>query len=166
MSEAVAEYFTPENTLIKKVGTGGLPESTLNAIQARVESMSIDSRPFLKEKIKILKQCVYSDDFLGSDVKDPTSDFLSNLVAFSTNVRFTQNNGLVHISNQILKFVERANSINMDVYHVIKAHINALDIILKKEIDASNHPIIKALIDELDDACERYNQKYKVDMTS
>ena len=166
MNEAAAEYFEPENTLIKKTGTGGLPSETLNAIQGRIEAMTVEVTPFLKDKIQSIKDQIYSDSFIEQTTLETTSGFLPDLVAFTVNAKLTKNNGLIHISSQVLKFVERAENMNMDFYHVVKAHINALDIILKKDLNAANHPIIQALITELDDACERYNQKYKVNMTA
>lgn len=158
-----AEFIEPQNELIKKTGTGGLSPHVLEAAQNKADSLTLNIEPFVQEKLEAMKQKVYDDTFLANSNAASIDDFLSDLVAFNVHIKLLKKNGLTRISSSLLTFIERLSSINMDGYHVIKAHVNALDIINKKSIDDSNKDILNALISELNDACDRYNAKYNND---
>lgn len=159
-----AEFFEPQNELIKKTGTGGLSEATLKAIQSKVDSIRIDVEPFLVENLETIKSIIHSDTFLKGANSDLMHEYLSALVAFNVHIKMTDKKGLSHISNSLLRFSERLQSISIDSHHVIKAHVNAMDVILKKSIDDSNQTVMSAFIKELNNACDRYETKYKANI--
>ena len=154
------EFIEPKNELIIKTGIGGLKQTTLDAIQARIETMKLDIEPFLKSKFATLKASLYSEDFMSESNEDVLYDFLSDLVAFNVHIKLIKNNGLSHISNSLLTFTEKLDQMNVDSFHVMKAHVNAIEIVLKTSLTGMNQDVINAFIKELNNACDRYNAKY------
>jgi len=108
-----------------------------------------------------MKEQLNSDEFLAAQNDNIIEDFLFNLVPFDVNAKLSKNKALSLISDNLLKFIEGLPSINVDSHHVIRAHINALSILTAKNIDDATDPVIKKLVAELKEACERYHTKYK-----
>ena len=154
------EYIQPKNELILKTGIGGLDKARLDAIQSRINTMSLNIEPFLHEKFESLKNIINQENFIAGTDKFLTHDYLSDLVAFNVHVKLTQKKSIIEISSSLLRFSERLNVMNADAYNVIKAHIGALDIIFKKSLNDTNTDIMTALIKELNEACDRYYTKY------
>ena len=154
-------FFTPENELQKKTGIGGLPESVIGSAQALGERIEFNFTPYANNKITIMKEQLNSDEFLAAQNDNIIEDFLFNLVPFDVNAKLSKNKALSLISDNLLKFIEGLPNINVDSHHVIRAHINALSILTAKNIDDASDPVIKKLVAELKEACERYHIKYK-----
>ena len=55
-NDVAAEFIKPKNELILKTGTGGLNQSTLDALQSRIETMALNIEPFLDEKFQFMKK--------------------------------------------------------------------------------------------------------------
>ena len=155
------EYIMPQNQLIKKTGTGALAQSILDNAQNTADSLDLDVMPYAISKIKILKTQISSDEFMSAQNDNMIDNFLYDLVPLDVNVKLAKNEGLSFVSSSLLKFVENLLFINFDAYSVIRAHVNALDIVTAKNINTSlSNPAMNALITELQDACNRYNTKY------
>lgn len=154
------EYIKPKNELILKTGMGGLDKARLDAVQSRVNSMSLNIDFFLDEKFASLKKIITQEAFVSGDDKFLTHDYLSDLVAFNVHAKLTKRKSVTDISSSLLKFSERLNTMNPDAYNVIRAHVNTLDVIFKKSLDDSHKDIMATLIKELNDACDRYYTKY------
>lgn len=151
----------PQNELIKKTGTGGLPQSVLLKAQETADNIDLDVMPFAIDKINILKNKIQSDDFMGAQNDNMIDDFLHDLVPLDVTIKLAKNPGLASLSSSLLKFAESLTHVNIDAYNVIRAHIIALDVVISKNINSSlNNPAIKALTAELQDASSRYSTKY------
>jgi hypothetical protein len=154
-------FHTPENPLQKKTGTGGLPDSFIVSAQSMGDCVEFDFPPFATKKIVIMKAQLNYDEFLAAQNDNTIEAFLFNLVPFDVNAKLAKNMALSLISDNLLKFIEGLPSINVDSHHVIRAHVNALSVLTARNIDDANNPVIKKLVSELKEACERYHTKYK-----
>lgn len=154
-------FYTPENELQKKTGLGGLPDSTIASVQSIGDRIEFDFSPFANKKITIMKAQLNSDEFLAAQNDNTIENFLFNLVPFDVNAKLAKNKVLSLVSDNLLKFIEGLPSINVDSHHVIRTHVSALSVLTIKKIDDENGPVIKKLVSELKEACERYHVKYK-----
>ena len=154
-------FYKTENKLQKKTGTGGLPEITILSAQAMGERIKFDFSPFAQKKIRFMKEQLNSDEFLAAKNDNVIEEFLFNLVPFDVNAKLSKNKALSLVSDNLLKFIEGLPYINVDNHHVIRAHVNALSILTAKNINDETAPIIKKLVIELKEACDRYHVKYK-----
>jgi len=162
-NDVAAEFIKPKNELILKTGTGGLNQSTLDALQSRIETMALNIEPFLDEKFQFMKNIIKEEGFITGNDKDLINDFLGDLVAYAVHVKMTKNDPVIQVSGSLLRFAERLNTMNNDAYNVIKAHINTLDIIYKKSLnDTAHKDVLNSLIKELGEACDRYNTKHTI----
>lgn len=161
MKPYAIEYIRPENLLQRKTGIGGLSDMIIQNAQTTANSLVIDSSHYAFSKIKIMKLQLDSDNFIKANDDNAIDGFLHNLVPFDVSAKIVKNKALSTISNNLLKFIEGLPNLNIDNHHVIRAHINALDILTQKNISDDNHPVIKTLISELREVCSRYHTKYK-----
>ena len=160
MSRQIAEFFTPENLLQKKTGIGGLPEAIIKKAQDMGDSVQFDFKPYAVTKITFMKEQLNSDTFITAQNDNSIDDFLFHLVPFDVNAKLSKNRPLSMISDHLLKFVEALNLFNIDSHHVIKAHVNAMDIVTTKELYNENDPILETLMKELKAVCDRYHAKH------
>jgi hypothetical protein len=161
MSEKQAEYFTPENLLMKKTGIGGLSEAILNQAQSNADNLELDVMPYAIEKIKILKKHIGEESFKSAQNDNDINHILHDLVPLDVNIKLTKNNTLSTITNSFLKFTENLKTINNDALNVIRAHVNALDVVVEKNITEENDPSLNAIKKELQAAINRYYAKHK-----
>ena len=160
MQKNDVDYITPENILLKKAGTGGLSEEIIARAQAMADAITIDVKPFAVNKIDTMKSQLETQDFITAQNDNWIEDFLYDLMPLDVTLKLSENKAISEVSSHLLKFTERLKSLNVDAQHVIRAHINTLDILIKKNVENINDIIFKKLMDELQDACNRYNAKY------
>lgn len=161
MNQSSVEFVKPENSLQKKTGLGGLPVSVIEAAQAMADAIQMDFRPYASNQILTMKTQLDSDSFIKANNDNSIDHFLHNLVPFDVSAKIAKNKAISIISDNLLRFIEGLPNLNIDNHHVIRAHINAMDILTKKDISDETSPVIKTLIAELRDACGRYHTKYK-----
>ncbi len=160
MNKAKAEFYKPENTLQNKTGVGGLDSLVIERAQSLGNAVKFDFKPFAMEKIKGMKEQINSENFLSAGNDSAIDDFLFHLVPFGVNAKLSNNQPLSMISDHLLKFVESLRNFNVDSHHVIKAHVNALDVATTKNLGNPNDPVLNTLMDELRAVCERYHGKH------
>jgi hypothetical protein len=160
MSKAIPEFYRPENTLQNKTGVGGLDPIVIERAQSMGNAIEFDFKPFAMEKIKGMKEQLNSDSFSSANNDNAIDDFLFYLVPFDVNAKLSKNQPLSMISGHLLKFVETLRNFNVDSHHVIKAHVNALDVATTNNLGNPNDPVLNTLMKELKAVCERYHGKH------
>jgi len=155
-----AEFYTPENLLQEKTGVGGLPPIMLENAQSSADGVVFDYQPFASEKIKSMKDQLNDESFINAQNDNSIDDFLFNLVPFDVTTKLSKNQALSSVSNHLLKFVESLKTFNIDSHHVIKAHINAMEIMAKQKITNPDDKITQVIVKELTDVCQRYYTKH------
>ncbi len=157
-----SEFYHPENILQGKTGTGGLPDHVIISAQNIADSVEFDFHPFALSKIVLMKQKIKSDNFLSYGNDNVVDDFLYDLVPFDVNAKLSKNKALSLISDHLLKFVETLEHVTVDSQHVIKAHVTAMDIITKNKLTEKENDVIKTLLSELTQLCQRFYKKHGI----
>lgn len=166
MAQKNIEYIKPLNRIQQKTGIGGLSPDIIARAQEIADNTVFDYMPFAKHKINIMKEQMKSDDFLSANNDNSIDDFLFNLVPLDVNMKLCKNEPLAMITSHLIKFVEKLPAFNIDAFQVIRAHVSALDITFQKSIiDPENH-VFQVLIKELNNACTRYDEKYRDQVSS
>jgi cation transporter-like permease len=113
------------------------------------------------ERISVLIDIVNNDDFANNFNNSTMNDILGEMVAFNIHAKLLKDKAAIDISSSLLRFTERLDTLNIDAFHVIKAHINALKVaFLNKSENLDKDAILGPLMTELLDVCSRYNKKY------
>ena len=160
MSKKTAEFFEPHKKLMQKTGMGGLSSQVIDNAQRKVDSMDLQTLPLAVEKIQILKTQFLDESFINGQNDNQIEQFLHELVPLDINIKLAKKDGLAQISSNLLKFSEQLSYINVDALNVIRAHVNALDIAIAKNITDKKDPILQKLTQELADARMRYKQRH------
>lgn len=155
-----AEFFKPENFLQKKAGVGGLSQAMIESAQSNADAIEFSFEPYASNKIAVMKSQLDSEGFLQTNNDKSLETFLHDLVPFDISAKIAKNSAISTISDNLLKFIEALPKVNIDSHHVIRAHINAMDILTKKKINDISNPSIKNLINELKESCNRYHAKH------
>jgi len=156
------EIIYPENTIQKKVGTGGLPQHIIDQADKVAKSIKFDLEPYIKERIQSLKSLSADANrgFSAGNDNKMINSFLHDIVQLNTNAKLDQQGCLSLFSTNLLQFMTPIDQFNIDTNHVVSAHLKVMDIILDKNIKTKNNPTVRILLDELHDVCARYNTKH------
>lgn len=154
-----AKFITPPNKLKAKVGNGGLPDSVLEKAQNYINNNQVDFIPQAKifldsakaESIKALEDGMQFD---RNKLSLPTMQLKANGGMFRYPL-------LSEVANICLNFIEKIERMDENAYKVIRAHENAINIIIKHNFHGSGGKEGSALVKELEDVCKRYFSKHK-----
>ena len=160
--EKKVSFYKPKNLLKEKTGIGGLPDNIIISAQRMADAVQFDFQPFAVQKIDLMKNQIKNETLLSAGNDNSVDDFLFDLIPFDVNAKLSKHRSLPLISDHLLKFVETLNHVNVDSHHVIKAHVSAMDIVTKNDPQKNNNEIIKHLLRELSDLCNRYYTKYGI----
>ncbi|MAZ76913.1 MAG: hypothetical protein CMH31_06405 [Micavibrio sp.] len=156
------EFITPPNIIKSKVGHGGIPEERLRKCQEFIESNTIDFKPYAEEHLNningILKlsQGTKSDD----SKKEYLEEISQNIMQLKASGSMFGFHAVTQIADTVLNFVERATTVNDDLYKIIESHNACLTLVLSQNIKGNNVKKINVLTNELYDAIDRYENKY------
>ena len=154
------EYIKPENKLQKKTGIGGLSPEVVMSAQRIADAIEFDYTPFASKKIILMKDQLKSEEFFAAQNDNTIDDFLFHLVPLDVNMKLCENKPLALITTHLLRFVEKLPIVNIDAFHVMRAHVGAMDVTFKKKIGDPQDHIFQVLMKELKKACDRYDEKY------
>lgn len=161
--ESDAEFITPPNNLKNKVGSGGISEEFLQKSQDFIENNSIDFKPYAIKYIDKINGILELSK--GTKNEESKKEYLEeishNIMQLKANGSMFGYQAITKTADTILNFVEQANNINNDLYQIIEGHNSCVSLILNKELKGDDMKQINILTKELNEAIDRYNQKYK-----
>lgn len=154
-------FIKPPNVLKQKVGTGGITQERLEKSQKLIDTVKIDFAPyaqtFLKQMAAEAKKAHKSNDNF-QETKDKLIGPVMQLKANGGMFRYQLVSDVADIA---LQFLEDVEEINDDALAVIKAHENAIKIIVSNKLTGDGGKEGYALVKELHNASKRYFAKYK-----
>ncbi len=160
------ELFTPTPQLKAKTGQGGIDDALLNKANEAISSLSNDIEASIKEHVEKLQTHINNETLINKPSEETMEDFVFDLLPLKVDSHLSQNKNLATIAEKLLNFVEKLQTMNVDAYHIIRAHVNALNLVIQSDITDSNHKFSRAILTELDDACSRFNKKHMPNMTT
>lgn len=159
-----AEFVKPPNYLKKKVGSGGLPEHTIEKAQRIMDQDMLEefepmARQHLKELmggIKFIKQNRLNLDkeTLIAGLIYPTLQLRANGKMFGYSV-------VTQIAAKLIQFLEVIDYPDDEVLQIAIAFHTSINIILHKKLIGMGGKEGQALFVELDEVCKRYFVKYR-----
>jgi len=155
-----ATYIMPENTVKKKVGSGGIPEMLLQRAEEKLEeNHQFDFKPYVIGYI----------DKIENGLSNSETSIEERLTQISENIMHLKANGgmfgfmlITKISDVALNFADNQNQINQDYIDIIRAHNNSITLIISNKLKGDGGGAGEALIQELNSAISRYNKKHKI----
>jgi hypothetical protein len=160
------DFIKKTGKLSVKVGDGGLDQSILDKADAVASSIIVDYKENIKNQIVALKSHVADEKLVSQQNSAVLEIFIFDLLPLKVDSHQYSNEPLNMLAARLLTFVESLTQINMDSYHIIRAHVNAIDLVFQRHINDASHKFAVAVLKELDDALARYNNKHKKDFSA
>jgi hypothetical protein len=154
------EFITPTPPLKAKIGDGGLDKAVLDKANKALSSVNIDIEKNINECLKKLKIHITNETLIKQPSAETLENFIFDLLPLKVDSHMSKNKNLSIIATTLLTFVESLPTMNVDAYHIIRAHVNAMDLIVSRNITDTNHNFSHAILSELDDALTRFNKKH------
>ncbi len=152
-----SKLVKPENTLKKKVGTGGFNESDLVKAQQGLEKKDIDFRPQANDFLAEL-------DATLEKIKTKEMPEIEQLDAIMYPMMQLKSQGglfqyplITKISHATLDFLENISGIDDDVITITEAYKKTIKAVLTLQIKDLANKTGAQLFDELSKAFSRYN---------
>ena len=160
-----AKYYHPPNVLRQRVGVGGLPEELLERAEQYIQDNDYDFKPLaveimgrFKDALAAAKKSERRDKPVINEITKPIMELKANGDMF----RYAL---LTEVAEILMSFLENIQSLNDDSFHVIDAHKDTLEVIIKNDLRGSGGSEGHALSKELYAACKRYYSKHSVEIT-
>jgi hypothetical protein len=158
------KYYHPPNVLRQKVGIGGMPEELIARAEQFIQDNQFNFKPTAIEIMKRFnavlakaKDADVKDKKLIDRIGEPIMELKANGDMFSFSL-------LTEVSEILLNFLENIHTLDDDSFHVIEAHKNTIDVIIKNDLRGSGGAEGHALSRELYAACNRYYTKHKIEL--
>lgn len=157
-----AKFTNPPNKLKQKVGSGGIPERLVDQGQGFIEENDIDFLPFANEYLREVKRHLNIIRNTENKEEQITSfdKITQNIMSIKAHGGMFNYPIMSDIADIALSFLEGAETRNEDLYKIIDAHNNSMDLIIAKDIKDSSDSQGSAIIDALYGATLRYQKKY------
>lgn len=153
-------YIKPPNILKKKVGSGGVDEKILDKTQLYLEAVDLDFAPYALQFLETMRLQI-------TRARQSQEDFIVLREALIMPVMQLKANGgmfryplLSDVADIALQFLDDITDINPDTLDVLDAHHNTILVIMKNGLKGHGGVNGKALVEELERACERYFAKH------
>lgn len=153
-------FFRPPNIFKQKVGEGGIPPERLRKAQDFIESTQVDFRPFAEEYLEILEKTLrdYEDNVLTS--REAIDRMTVPIMQLKANGGMFRYDLVSEVADILLFFLEKMERLNADSLSIIRIHLSTLQSITGNSLTGAGGREGRALVNELERACDRYIKKY------
>jgi len=158
-----AEFITPPNTLKLKAGSGGLDEKIIEKAQKMIEQSGIDFVPIGQRYLVSLTEGIRLTETRRGEVEDETliATMLYPAMQLKANGGMFKYPLVTLVSAKLIRFLEHIKEPNDDAMDIINGFATSLQAIMlmgEKSAEVSDHG--HELTQALDEACERYFERY------
>ncbi len=162
MSSKKVKFINPPNQLKMKVGGGGIPQERLERAQIVMDDFDMDFRPIARKLAANLSKAT-EDAIKKIDQKQTfeKDEMVFPIMQLKANGGMFKYRLLTDVADICLQFMETVNDYNEEAIDIIKAHENAIQIIIKSDLKGDGGKAGYTLVQELHQACTRYFKKYK-----
>ncbi|GJL84974.1 MAG: hypothetical protein DHS20C02_07490 [Micavibrio sp.] len=155
----MSKLVKPQNTLKQKVGHGGFKEEDLKKAQKSIEENTVDFKPIAIELLGSLDKTLLSIQKGTTDIKTSLGAILDPIMQLRAQGSLFHYPSITHISDVVVDFLDTEKSIDKNILEMLVAYKKAVDALLSLEIKDEKDKVCLALVDELQNACIRYQQK-------
>lgn len=156
------KYIDPPNSLREKVGFGGIDPLRISRGEEYIDSNEMDFTPYALTVMDRLGVVVGEAKSTESKGRQPIDLITQPIMELKANGGMFGYMLVSEIAGIILNFLENIDELNEDVYGVILAHQNALNVIVMNKLNGSGGKEGRALALELYAVCKRYYKKHEV----
>jgi hypothetical protein len=164
-----ATFIKPPNILKAKVGSGGLDEKTLDRAQKVLENNEENFVPlaeaYLENMMKGITQAQQENATGNADAEDLISDILYPCMQLKANGGMFNYPLVTRIADRFVQFIEVVETIDSDVLDIALAFHKTIKIAVHGKASGDAGKYGDALVEELNDVCMRYFEKYKTDLS-
>lgn len=160
------KLVTPENTLKKKVGSGGFDEGDLVRAQHSIDNNRIDFRPLglelLNELTKALEE-VRTGSFVSKPDEEKFGILMYPLMQLKSQGGLFQYPLVTSISHITLDFLEDLEKADEDVFAIVSAYQKSVHAMLSMEIKTETHPLGGKFLSEMEAVFTRYKKSRAIE---
>ncbi len=145
--------------LQQKVGSGPIDENAVKHSQTVIETNQVDFMPVgmaILQKLEHGLRDASNPSVTLQELKETLTTPIMELKANATIFHYTL---VGNLANIMLNFLENIQIIDRDAIEIVKAHHSSMFTILSQKISGDGGVAGKALIQELQQACDRYYNK-------
>lgn len=155
-----ARFIKPPNILKQKVGMGGIDETLLEKSQEAINTTEVDFTPYAEEFLRQFSAAAQQARTDG-DVDKAIENIVVPVMHLKSNGGMFRYQLLSDVADIAMQFLDTIEGFNEDAHDVIRAHEKTLKVIIANKLKGDGGREGYALIKELDQACQRYYNKYK-----
>ncbi len=148
----------PENTLKKKVGSGGFNETDLIKAQQGIENNDIDFRPLANDLLAELNTVLKAIEEDKISVDKQFAEIMYPMLQLKAQGGLFKYPLVSHISHKALDFLENIDGPDGDVIKIVVAYHNSVQAMIKLQLKEVESPVGSKLVAELEQAFARYKK--------
>lgn len=158
-----AEFITPPNTLKLKAGSGGLDEKIIEKAQKLIDDSNVDFLPIGQRYLTSLQEGLRLTESKRGTIEDETliATMLYPAMQLKANGGMFKYPMVTSVATKLILFLEHIREPDVDALDIINGFSNSLQAIMllgESAPEISEHG--EDLTLALDEACERYFEKY------
>lgn len=153
-------FHRPPNLFKQKVGEGGIPPERLLKAQTFIEGTKVDFQPYAAEYLRAIENAIAAYESGVLTARETIDRMTLPVMQLKANGGMFRYELLSDIADTLLYFMEKIERLNADSLSVIRVHVSALHSITKNGLGGSGGREGRALLDELERACDRYTRRH------
>ena len=153
-------FMHPENRLQRKVGTGGLPASQIEAAQNAIKDIGIDFAPIAQKFLEDIRENAKKLAQIKTFQDPPFQRIVESVMELKAAGAMMGFPLISDIASILLRFLEAASKPHEDILTIIYAHEAAINAIVENNLRTDGGAEGDRLVKELDQACKRFYAKH------
>ncbi len=156
-------FIKPPNKLKAKVGGGGFDEKLVVKSQEHIDKPKMDFLPYAQKFLQDFSALVEEASKSEENFRTLREKLVRPVMQLKANGGMFQYPLITEVADIALQFLEDINldNINSETFEILRAHENALKMIVSRNLKGDDRPEGAILLKELNRASERYFSKYK-----
>lgn len=153
-----SKLIRPENTLKKKVGSGGFDQTVLAKAQDSLENNTVDFKPIALEFGALIHQVLVKMKAGDTSNQDGVNQIMDSVMQLNAQGTLFHYPLITRISRILVDFLEDKPEADKNIIDIVDGYKNSINVIATMQLKDSNHPAGKELCKALSDACGRYDR--------
>lgn len=145
--------------LQNKVGKGPIDEATIKHSQTLIDTNNVDFGPHALAILQRLKDALDQAKYVGNSFDDMKAMLIKPVMELKANAAIFHYDLVGKLAAIMLGFLENIKIMDADAIEIVRAHHDSLHMIVVRKLSGDGGAAGQALINELQQACERYYNK-------
>ena len=159
-----AKFTMPPNKLKGKMGAGGLPLHLIEKGQSYIQDTDIDFLPYAKKHLEEIAkhlQALKESEEGSKEQKEHLQHMTQNIMQMKAHGGMFDYQIMSSISDVVLKFMDATRVINNDLYQIVDAHNNSINLVIASKLKKDGGDTGAMIVSEMREATSRHLKKYK-----